>query len=85
MITVKCETMKGGTVNLNSDHDVWASYAVAAVGDGPAPEILCTGIKLLDGSSIQFFVNRETGLVVVDHVKKSGKSGVELLRKTIRT
>jgi hypothetical protein len=80
---INCETAKGGAVELNKKHGVWASYAVATVGDTPAPEIMYAGITLPSGKSIQFFVNRETGLVVLDVVNKGGKSGVELIRRKV--
>lgn len=77
---VNCETAKGGEVEFNKDHGVWASYAVAAVADIPPSELFYAGVKLTDGKSLQLFVNRETGLVVVDVVAKSGKRGIEVLR-----
>ena len=76
-----CETAKGGSVQLNKKHGVWASYAVATVGDQPPPEIFYAGAKLPDGRAVQFFLNRETGLIVVDVVDKNGKGGMEILRR----
>lgn len=80
VVQVNVVTDKGGAVNLNQEHHVWASYAVAGVG---GMELLYAGAKLPDGRSVQFFLNRETGLVVVDVINKGGESGTELLRKTI--
>jgi hypothetical protein len=80
---VNCETAKGGAVELNKEHGVWASYAVATAGDLPPAEILYAGAKLSDGRRIQFFLNRETNLVVVDVIDKNGKGGVEILRRNL--
>jgi hypothetical protein len=77
---IQCRTRKGGAVSLNTRHGVWASYAVAGVGDLPRPEILYVGAKLPGGRSVQFFLNRETGLVVVDVVARHGRGGNEVLR-----
>ena len=82
-VKINCETKQGGSVELNKTHGVWASYAVATVGSAPPAEIFYAGIKLRDGSSLQFFANRETGLVVVDHVTKSEKSGSEFIRQYV--
>ncbi len=38
---------------------------------------------LLDGRDVQFFLNRETGLVVVDVFETDGKSGTELYRGNV--
>jgi hypothetical protein len=83
MVTVTARTAEGGSVLLNKAHHVWASYAVAGVADLPASSILRAGATLLDGRAVQFFLNRETGLVVVDVVDKGGRGGVEVLRRTI--
>jgi len=84
MIKINCTTKAGGSVTLNKRHGVTVSYAmyphVTAAGDSVPAEILYTWAKLRDGSSIQFFLNRETGLIVVDHIAKSGKCGVEIVR-----
>lgn len=82
-VTILCESDKGGAVDLSRYHKVWASYAVASVGSQPAPEILYAGVGLPDGRSISLFVNRETGLVVVGVVDKSGRSGCEILRRNV--
>lgn len=83
MIKVNAETEKGGAVELNKDHGVWASYAVATTGDTPPAEIFYAGIKLNSGKRLQFFVNRETGLVVLDVIDKNEKGGCEIVRRTI--
>ena len=83
MITINCQTEQGGAVEFNKDHGIWASYAVATVGDIPPAELFYTGAKLKDGSTITFFLNRESGLIVIDHIHKSGKKGVELLRRKV--
>jgi hypothetical protein len=80
---INCETAKGGAVELNKDHGVWASYAVATVGKRPPAEIFYAGLKLQNGKYVQFFCNRETGLVVVDVPNEKGKGGRELVRATI--
>ncbi len=83
MIQVNAVTENGGAVELNKDHGVWASYAVATAGDLPPSEILYANATLKDGRCVQFFLNRETGLIVVDLVAKKGNSGIELLRATV--
>lgn len=80
MVKVNCETAKGGAVQLNAKHHVWASYAVATVGDSAPPEIMYAGIKLRSGKSVQFFVNRDTGLIVLDVINKGERGGCELVR-----
>ena len=77
---IQCRTKKGGCVRLNAKHGVWASYAVASVADFPPPEILYAGVTLPNGRQIQFFANRESGLVVVDIMAPNGKGGNEVLR-----
>jgi hypothetical protein len=77
---VQCETEKGGSVQLNNDHGVWASYAVAGVAGLPPPEILYAGVTLPNGRQVQFFLNRESGLVVVDVVAPHNRGGNEVLR-----
>lgn len=80
---IEAESPQGGAVTFNKKHGAWASYAVGTVGDEPPPEIFYAGLNLKDGRNIQFFVNRETGLVVVDVINKNGKSGTEILRRTV--
>jgi hypothetical protein len=83
-VTITCETEKGGAVSLNKGHGVWASYAVATAGDLPPPETLHVGITLRCGRTVSLFVNRETGLVVVDtSASKGDAGGTELLRTTL--
>ena len=77
---IQCRTMKGGSVQLNKGHGVWASYAVAGVGDLPRPEILYAGVTMPNGRQVQFFANRESGLVVVDIMAPSNRCGNEVLR-----
>jgi hypothetical protein len=77
------ESPKGGAVQFNEAHGAWASYAVASVADMPAPEILYSGARLKDGRAVQFFLNRETGLVVVDVIDKNGEGGNEILRRKL--
>ena len=84
MVTIQCETAKGGSVVLNAQHHVWASYAVATVGDSPPSELLYVSATLKSGNIVQFFLNRETGLIVVDVAKKNGKSGTELIRRALQ-
>ena len=79
-MNIQCQTRKGGSVRLNGRHGVWASYAVAGVGGQPTPEIFHAGVKLRDGRQVQFFLNRETGLVVVDVMAKHNRGGNEVLR-----
>ena len=77
---INCTTEKGGSVSLNAGHGVWASYAVAGVASLPPAELLYAGAALEDGRSVQFFLNRETGLIVVDIIADDGRSGTEVLR-----
>ena len=77
---IRCRSRKGGSVTLNARHGVWASYAVAGVAGQPRPEILYAGATLPGGRQVQFFLNRETGLVVVDIVAPHGERGNEVLR-----
>jgi hypothetical protein len=78
-----CETPDGGCVELNEEHGVRASYAVATVGDRPPAELLHVWTKLRDGRTVSYFLNRETGLAVVDVFDTSEKSGVEILRRRL--
>ena len=80
MMKIQCTTEKGGSVQLNKGHGVWASYAVTGVADLPRREILFAGITLPNGRQVQFFANRETGLVVVDIVTAGQCGGNEVLR-----
>ena len=77
---IQCKTRKGGSVRLNESHGVWASYAVAGVADLPIPELFYGGARLPNGRQVQFFLNRDTGLVVVDIIGPGDKSGREVLR-----
>ena len=77
---INCTTEQGGSVTLNTDHGAWASYAVAGVAGLPPAEILYAGAMLQDGRNVQFFLNRQTGLICVDIISKSGRSGTEVLR-----
>ena len=77
---IQCRTKKGGSVQLNAGHGVWASYAVAGVADSPVPEVMYSGATLPNGRQVQFFVNRESGLVVVDVMTPDGRGGNEVLR-----
>ncbi len=76
-------TTKGGAITLNEKHGISASYAVATVGDLPPSEIFYAFAKLKGGRRLQFFLNRETGLVVVDVIDKNEKGGREILRHTV--
>jgi hypothetical protein len=80
---IRCKTRKGGSVTFNTKDGAWASYAVAGVKGLPTPELFYSGIKLPDGRSVQLFVNRETGLIVVDVVDKGGKGGCEVYRRNV--
>jgi len=77
---INCTTQQGGSVTLNTDHGVWASYAVAGVAGLPPAEILYAGATLQDGRHVQFFLNRQTGLICVDIINTDGRSGTEILR-----
>ena len=82
VMKIQCQTKQGGSVQLNRRHGIWASYAVAGL---PPPEILYAGARLANGRQIQFFLNRETGLVVVDVMAKHGHGGNEVLRLDANT
>jgi len=82
-MTINAVTNKGGAAVFNAKHGVWASYAVATAGDLPPPEVFYAGAKLPDGRTVQFFLNRETGLVVVDVLGEDGRGGTEILRQTV--
>jgi len=84
-VKVNCETENGGSVSLNKEHGVWASYAVAGVSDLPRPNVLYAGVELKNGRNIQLFVNRDTGLIAVDLIDRDEKGGTELLRQTVRS
>ena len=77
---IQCRTQKGGSVRLNQRHGVWASYAVAGVSGLPTPELFYAGARLRCGRRVEFFLNRETGLIVVDIIAIGEKSGHEVLR-----
>ena len=77
---IQCQTKQGGSVRLNDKHGVWASYAVAGVAGRPPPEILYAGARLANGRRIEFFLNRESGLVVVDVMAPGSHGGNEVLR-----
>ena len=77
---IQCTTKKGGSVQLNKQHGVWASYAAAGVADRQPPEILYAGVTLPNGRQVQFFLNRESGLIVVDVMTPDGRGGNEILR-----
>jgi hypothetical protein len=77
-VTISCETSKGGAAKLGKD--VTVSYAVAGVADLPVAELFYAWVKLPNGKTVQVFVNRETGLIVVDVVRKDERGGNEILR-----
>ena len=80
-VIITAETEQGGAVILNEGRKIYASYAVAGVADLPRPGILYSGGLLPDGRKIEFFLNADTGLVVIDIIDKKGKGGTEILRK----
>ena len=77
---IRCRTRKGGSVQLNGRHGAWASYAVAGVGSMPKAEHLYAGATLPNGRQVQFFLNRESGLVVIDVMAPHGQGGNEVVR-----
>lgn len=79
-VTITAESEQGGAVILNKERHIWTSYAVAGVADLPRPGILYAGGNLPDGRKVQFFLNADNGLVVVDIIDKNGKGGTEVLR-----
>lgn len=79
-LQVNCVTDKGGSVLFNKEHKVWASYAVATAGDLAPPELFYANLLLPNGKTVQFFANRESGLVTVNIVNKKGDGGNEVCR-----
>jgi hypothetical protein len=73
-MTIQYKTEKGGCVELIHAHGVWISYAVSK------PELLYCGITLPNDRQVQFFVNRETGLMVVEVIAPDRRGGNEILR-----
>ena len=73
---IRAKVKGGGAVLFNSKVNAWASYGIHS-------EILYSGVKLPDGRSVQTFVNRETGLIVVDVIDKGGRGGHEILRRNV--
>jgi hypothetical protein len=63
-------------MNINTTVGAWGNYDTES-------KLFHAGLTMPDGHSMQFFVNRETGLVVVDYAHKNDKGGTELLRKTL--
>ena len=83
MVTVKCETAKGGCAELSKEHGVWVSYAVAGTSGSPPSELLYVHSKINDGRELSVFFNRETNLLVVDIINKKGNGGIEILRRNL--
>ena len=79
---VTATTKRGGAVQFNGRHGAWASYHVAGVGKDTVPTMYA-GLTLTDGRGVQLFVNRASGLIVVDVIDKGGKGGREILRRTV--
>ena len=52
-------------------------------GETLSPELHHVWIPLKNGKSLQFFVNEDTGLVVLDVVNKRGNGGCEYVRRVI--
>ena len=77
---IRCATQTGGSIQFNKKQGAWASYAVAGVSGQPIPEILYAGATLPNRRQVRFFLNRETGLIMVDVVNAKGTSGNEVLR-----
>ena len=84
-IVIKSTTDKGGSVTLNAEHGVWASYAVASVADIPPAELFYAGVRMNDGRHLSLFFNRETNLLVVDVVRKDDRGGNEIVRMNVST
>lgn len=82
-IKVTAETENGGAVVFNDRHGAWASYAVAGVSGLPRLPILYANVKDKSGKDVQFFYNRDSGLIVVELIDRKGGSGVELLRVNV--
>jgi hypothetical protein len=82
MIKVRCDTDEGGCVVLGQDV-VTVSYRVAGVAKAPKPDKLLVYVAMLDGSTIEISVNRETRLVTVDQNNPDGESGTEIFRRRL--
>lgn len=52
-------------------------------GETLSPELHHVWVPLKNGKSLQFFVNEDTGLVVLDVVNKRGNGGCEYVRRVI--
>ena len=77
----------GAGISFYKKRHVSASYTYRGLksSDGNVwhADILRAGATLNNGQHVEFFLNRATGLVVVDVLRKGGRSGMELLRQTI--
>ena len=65
---------------IHKEHGVSVNYYHVDHADEKSNMLLNCNITLPNGRNVQFFVNRDTGLIVVDVVAKSGNSGNEVLR-----
>lgn len=57
--------------------DTWASYGKTMDGLG------YMNTKLKDGRRVQYFINKNSGLVVVDVIDKDMSGGKEILRRRV--
>lgn len=74
----------GASVVVNEKHHVHIAYTEGGLdsGDGHKwhADIMYAGARLKDGRRVEFFLNRETNLIVVDVIAKNEKGGREVLR-----
>lgn len=84
MLKIHYQQKDGGSVTFHKKNHVHANYTEGGItsGDGHYwhADILRAGALLKDGRRVEFFLNRETNLVVVDVIDKNDKGGVEILR-----
>lgn len=89
--TVENVTFADGTqaaVIRRKDQQIYCAPGRAAnfggVGEKVLPQTEHFWTETKEGDSLQFFHNKETGLVVVDFIDKAERGGCELLRHTLR-
>jgi len=80
---VLVKTGLGGSVELNAEHGVTVSYGVANVGFSKPAECLYVYMTMPNGRKVQLFLNRQTGLLVVDAVRADEQGGNECVRMNI--
>jgi hypothetical protein len=83
---VRVNTKNGGAVEFCDKPLVWAAFYYDGLGTGKRKlnkDLLFAHADLNDGRRVSFFLNRATGLVVVDVIDKTDEGGVEILRRVV--